>query len=125
MDYSAIGPSAASVIVVIFFLKYLADVNTSNTGKDELFAKAISGITKSTEKTNREVIKEARLTRAVQERGFNEAKERNGHLAEIAAENQRSNQENQMVMLKAIRQIKEQTVMHQTVRDQTIEWTED
>lgn len=79
MDLSFLGPSAAAVIVVGLFLKYLVSVNTSQASRDRAFASALDKLTKSNEKIATATNKSAK-----------EAEKRNGHLAELAIENKKT-----------------------------------
>ena len=49
-----------------------------------------------------------------------ESKERNGHLAELAKENQQANVQGNIKMMKALKEIKTQNVKEQTVAHQTV-----
>ena len=49
-----------------------------------------------------------------------ESKERNGHLADLAKENQKANVQGNIQMMKALKEIKTQNVKEQTVAHQTI-----
>jgi len=101
-DLSFLGPSAAVVIVVIMFLKFL-----TNVGK--VLVEAISGLTKSQE----------RVAKAT-EKAANEAKQRNGHLAELAIENNKNNAISNKAILDAVANITTQHVDTQNVTQQTI-----
>lgn len=74
--------------------------------------------------SNRAIAKEAGLSRKVQEKGFNEAKERNGHLAELII--QQGEQTKALAdgatesILGAVQNIKEQHVEHQHVDRETV-----
>lgn len=70
-DFSFLGPSAAVVIVVLLFLKFL-------TSLGEQLGNALNALTRSNE----------RVAKAT-EQSAQEAKERNGHLAELAIENKK------------------------------------
>ena len=49
-----------------------------------------------------------------------ESKERNGHLADLAKENQKANVQGNIQMMKALKDIQTQNVKEQTVAHQTI-----
>lgn len=121
MDLSTLGPSAASVVVVIFFLRYVTKKDEADESRNKLFAEALNGLTESTIKTNQAIIKESRLSRQVQEKGFNEAKLRNGHLVDVVKDNQTNNNANQIIMMEALFNIKNHIGEVQGVEEQTIE----
>lgn len=95
MDFSFLGPSAAVVIVVLLFLKFLTNVGD----------KLINALDKLTE--SNKSIAEATTKSA------SEAEKRNGHLAELAIENQQAT-------LEAIKSVKTQHIDVQTIDHQTI-----
>lgn len=79
-DLSSLGPAGAAVIVVLLFLRYITGKDKSQENRDAVFIKALNDLTQS----NKQV---ALATR----KAAKEAKERNGHLAELAIENQKVN----------------------------------
>jgi hypothetical protein len=99
MDLSFLGPSAAVVIVVLLFLKFLTNV----------FDKLIATLDRLSE--SNKSIAEATNKSAV------EAEKRNGHLAELAIENHQNT-------VKAIQSINTQHVDVQRIDHQTINRTD-
>jgi len=95
MDFSFLGPSAAVVIVVLLFLKFLTNVG-------EKLVTALDRLTDSNRSIAEATNKSAR-----------EAEKRNGHLAELAIENHQNTVE-------AIKSIRTQHVDVQTIDHQTI-----
>lgn len=85
---SWLGPSAGAVVVVYLFLKYQAT-------RDRSLANALDKLAKSSDKVAKATNKSAAAT----ERGANEAAQRNGHLAELAIENQKTT----MTAIKALK----------------------
>lgn len=82
-DFSFLGPSAAVVIVVVLFLKFLTSVF-------EKLADSLNGLTES----NRDIARatkegHTKVSDAV-EKQAKEAEARNGHLAELAIENRQA-----------------------------------
>ena len=109
MDLSSLGPSAAAVIMAIVFLKYIQSKDESQQKRDELFAKSL-------EKNTQAMAEVAVATK----KSAKEAEQRNGHLAELALENQRENQKHQTAVLDAIKHITNQHVDNQVVNNQQI-----
>jgi len=103
MDLSFLGPSAATVIVVLLFLKFLGTVVDKITKALEGLAKSNERVAKATEKTAKE------------------AKERNGHLAELAVENSKANADANRAILEAVSNITVQHVVTQNVDKQTVQ----
>jgi Sec-independent protein translocase protein TatA len=103
MDLSFLGPSAAVVIVVLLFLKFLTSI-----GKG--LVAALNALTKSNE----------RVAKAT-EKGAREAKQRNGHLAELAVENNLNNQTMNKAILDAISNLSVQHVDKQVVEHQAVQ----
>lgn len=87
-------------------IKFLLREAAKDRGADRLERKDFSAAMRDVADSNREIAHETK-------QGNSEAKERNGHLAELTVQ---SNQQ----MLKAIKNIKEQHVDNQIVDNQTI-----
>ncbi len=88
MDLSFLGPSAASVVVVLLFLNYMSKKDAAQAVRDEMVAEALKALKESSD----------RVANATEKQAL-EAAQRNGHLAEIAADNQKVN-------LKVLKEIK-------------------
>jgi hypothetical protein len=104
VDISTIGPSAAAVVIVLAFLKYLKEQGTSTYERDKAFVKAIDKMTAATE-----------LVAAATEKGSKEAKERNGHLAELVIQSQETTKKLADRNFKASQTVRQQHVEHQHI----------
>lgn len=102
MDLSFLGPSAAVVIVVVLFLRFLTSIGEKLVG-------ALNALTSSNE----------RVAKAT-EKGAREAKQRNGHLAELAVENNKNNLEYNAKIMDAITAVNSQHVDKQIVKHQEV-----
>lgn len=100
MDLSFLGPSAAVVIVVVTFVGFL------NKAASKL-SDSLDSLTKSNEKIARATTKSA-----------TEAKQRNGHLAELMIESKRET-------IQGFQTIREQHVETQHIDTQTVQSRED
>lgn len=108
-DVSALGPTAAAVIVVLAFLKYISDKDRSQERRDVTFAKML--------KENTDAMRDVADATKKQAR---EAAERNGHLAELAMENQKVNLEHHKVLMDAVKNIDSQHITKQIVEEQKV-----
>lgn len=100
MDLTFLGPSAAVVIVVVVFVGFL-----SKTGSK--LSSSLESLTKSNEK----------IARATQ-KSATEAKQRNGHLAELMIESKQAT-------MQAIKSIREQHIDTQVVGQQRVKSKEE
>lgn len=105
MEYvKELGATAGVVAAILLFLKYMTDQNAAQAARDALFAKSLDKLTEANERVA-----------SATERAAQEAKDRNGHLAEIAAENQQAT----MQALERL-SVKEQHVDKQVVESQEV-----
>lgn len=109
MDLSFLGPSAAAVVMAGMFLKYIQNKDKSQESRDQVFAAALKSLTKSNE----------RVAKAT-EIAAKEAKERNGHLAELAIENHQINLKQTQHVLNAVKNLSSQHVDKQVVKHQEV-----
>jgi len=117
MDGVAIAATLGGIATIIgLFMKYISSRDKSQEKRDEIFVKALSENTGAMKKVATATQQAAR-----------EAKERNGHLAELSTENKqlivdnnKNNLENNQRIFEAIAHLKNQSVDNQTVKNLTI-----
>jgi len=108
-DLSSLGPAAAAVIIVLLFLRYITGKESTQEKRDAIFARSMDNVAHSMKQVAVETRKAAK-----------EAKERNGHLAELAVENNRNNLEQNKQIMKSISDISSQHVDKQIVTHQEV-----
>jgi len=117
MDGVAIAATLGGIATIIgLFMKYISSRDKSQEKRDEIFIKALFENTGAMKKVATATQQAAR-----------EAKERNGHLAELSTENKKlivdnnkNNLENSQRIFEAIARLKSQSIESQTVKHQTI-----
>lgn len=110
MDISQLGASGAVVIVVILFLRFMKEENAKRDRAYEKLSESMDQFAGSNQKIADELGEQTQELR----QGNSEAKERNGHLAELTIQSRD-------MTLEAILNVKEQKVEHQTVKRETVE----
>jgi hypothetical protein len=73
MDFTSIANLGAAVVITVVFIRYLMTKDASQAERDEKLARSFQAVATATKQAAKE------------------AKDRNGHLAEIAVENQKTN----------------------------------
>ena len=116
---TVVGIITALGTIFGLFMKYISSRDkaqerreSAQAERDAAFVQSLKDNTKAMQSVAHETKKAA-----------TEAAQRNGHLAEIAAENQAANAIAQKDILDTIAKIKTQTVEHQVVKDQTVNET--
>lgn len=109
------GMLAGFFAIAQVMLKQSSKDREADRKERQEFSKAIARMADNSGK----VAVEAKLSRKVQEKGFEEAKTRNGHLGQQNIQIAELVKSSKKDMLEAVQNIKEQHVEHQTV-DETV-----
>jgi len=116
VDYSYLGNISGIIILASLFLKYISSKDKSQELRDEKFVTAIDTMAR----THRDVAISNKEIAKYTKQGNEEAKERNGHLAELQLEGKSASNANAIAILEAVKEIKTQHVSVQNVDKQTI-----
>lgn len=147
MDGVAIGAALAGIGGIIgLFMNYIANRDKMQSKQDKalavekkeeakaqakrdaIFAAALDTNTKALELVAASsviMVEEARLGRAAQEKGFGEAEKRNGHLAEIATENNKNNLQSNKEMALVLGKINDAAAANTISSDKILKSLED
>lgn len=117
----AVGTLVVSMLGV--FYKITRDSAKERASTAKVNAELIAELTKVVQENsdvNRQVVESSRRVAEATERSANEAKERNGHLAELQLKSQEMIDRNLAMYNKGFKELKCQSVSKQTVNEQVI-----